>query len=185
MHSFSARPTHAPRVFHELTKERLPAAQTLVQFGDGEKVVAVLDARMHEEHPNLVFVTASGTVKRTAMSEFAEASGRQNGLVAMKLAPEDRVVSVFSGWDDYELLLVTANGQRIRFGEGEGRPGGRAAGGMRGHRLQDAEPWTGAATGGTSGTGRELRCRGAGAGGSGGAGARRTSGSWIGWGRCG
>ena len=44
---------------HELPKEKLTAAQNLFQFGDGEKVVAVLDARMHEEHPNLVFVTAA------------------------------------------------------------------------------------------------------------------------------
>jgi len=121
---------------HELPKEKLTAAQNLFQFGDGEKVVAVLDARLHEEHPNLVFVTASGTVKRTALSEFAEASGRQNGIVAMKLADGDRVVSVFPGWDDYELLLVTGNGQGIRFLEDDVRPVGRAAGGIRGIRLK-------------------------------------------------
>jgi DNA gyrase subunit A len=121
---------------HELPKEKLSAAQNLFQFGDGEKVVAVLDARMHDEHPNIVFVAASGTVKRTALSEFADASGRQNGIAAMKLAADDRVVSVFPGWDDYELLLVSANGQGIRFAENEVRPVGRAAGGMRGIRLK-------------------------------------------------
>jgi DNA gyrase subunit A len=121
---------------HELPKEKLTAAQNLFQFGDGEKVVAVLDARLHEEHPNLVFVTASGGVKRTSLSEFAEASGRQNGIVAMKVADDDRVVAVFPGWDDYELLLVTANGQGIRFVEDDVRPMGRAAGGIRGVRLK-------------------------------------------------
>ena len=121
---------------HELPKEKLSAAQNLFQFGDGEKVVAVLDARMHDDHPNLVFVTASGAVKRTALSEFAEASGRQAGIAAMKLAADDRVVAVFPGWDEYELLLVTANGQGIRFAEDEVRPVGRAAGGIRGIRLK-------------------------------------------------
>jgi DNA gyrase subunit A len=121
---------------HELPKEKLTAAQNLFQFGDGETVVAVLDARMHEEHPNLVFVTASGGVKRTALTEFAEASGRQNGIVAMKLAADDRVVAVFPGWDDYELLLVTANGQGIRFVESDVRPVGRSAGAIRGIRLK-------------------------------------------------
>ena len=67
-------------------------------------------------------------MKRTALSEFAEASGRQNGIVAMKLAADDRVVAVFPGWDEYELLLVTANGQGIRFAEDEVRPVGRAGG---------------------------------------------------------
>ncbi len=121
---------------HELPKEKLSAAQNLFQFGDGEKVVAVLDARMHEEHPNVVFVTATGGVKRTALSEFAEASGRQNGIVAMKLAAEERVVAVFPGWDDYELLIVTANGQAIRFAEDDVRPVGRSAGGVRGIRVK-------------------------------------------------
>jgi DNA gyrase subunit A len=121
---------------HELPKEKLSAAQNLFQFGDGEKVVAVLDARLHEDHPNLVFVTAGGVVKRTALSEFVEASGRQNGIVAMKLAGDDRVVAVFPGWDDYELLLVTAGGQGIRFIEDDVRPVGRAAGGIRGIRLK-------------------------------------------------
>ncbi len=121
---------------HELPKEKLSAAQNLFQFGDGEQVVAVLDARLHEDHPNLVFVTSTGGVKRTALSEFTEASGRQNGIVAMKLAADERVVAVFPGWDDYELLLLSANGQGIRFAEGDVRPVGRSAGGIRGIRLK-------------------------------------------------
>ncbi len=123
-------------IVHELPKERLTAAQNLFQFGDGEKVVAVVDARLHEEHPNLVFVTASGAVKRTSLGEFAEASGRQNGIVAMKVTAGDRIVAVFPGWDEYELLLVTANGQGIRFPEDDVRPVGRSAGGIRGIRVK-------------------------------------------------
>ena len=133
---FSDRGRAYRAAVHELPKERLTAAQNLFQFGDGEKVVAVLDARLHEEHPNLVFVTGSGAVKRTSLSEFAEASGRQNGIVAMKLAAGDTVVAVFPGWDDYELLLITANGQGIRFVEADVRPVGRSAGGIRGIRLK-------------------------------------------------
>ena len=121
---------------HELPKERLTAAQNLFQFGDGEKLVAIVDARLTEAHPNIVFVTASGGVKRTSLAEFAEASGRKDGIVAMKLAADDRIVSVFPGWDDYELFLVTANGQGIRFAEEEVRPVGRSAGAIRGIKLK-------------------------------------------------
>ena len=121
---------------HDLPKDRLTAAQNLFNLGDGERVIAVLDARMHEEHPNIVFVTASGGVKRSALSEFAEASGRKDGIVAMKLAADDSVVSVFPGWDDFELLLVTAAGQGIRFAEADVRPVGRSAGSMRGIKLK-------------------------------------------------
>jgi DNA gyrase subunit A len=129
---------------HALPKEKLTAAQNLFQFGDGEKVVAVLDDRLREEHPNIVFVTANGAVKRTALSEFADASGRQAGIVAMKVAPDDRIVSVFPGWDEFELLLVTAAGQGIRFAEEEVRPTGRAAGGMRGIKLKGDDKVIGA-----------------------------------------
>ena len=104
------------------------AAQNLFQFGDGERVIAVIDARLHEEHPNLVFVTQQGGVKRTSLAEFADASGRRDGIVAMKLGEGDKVVSVFPGWDEFEVLLVTAAGQGIRFCEEEVRPVGRSAG---------------------------------------------------------
>ena len=122
---------------HELPKERLTAAQNLFQFGDGEKVVAVARrAACTRSTRTSCSSPRSGGVKRTALAEFAEASGRQDGIVAMKLADDDRVVSVFPGWDDYELLLVTADGQGIRFAEDDVRPVGRSAGSMRGIRLK-------------------------------------------------
>jgi DNA gyrase subunit A len=121
---------------HELPKERLTAAQNLFTLADGERVIATLDARQVPKHPNVVFVTAKGGVKRSPLAEFAEASGRKDGIVAMKLADDDAVVSVFPGWDEYELLLVTAGGQGIRFAESEVRPVGRSAGSMRGIKLK-------------------------------------------------
>jgi DNA gyrase subunit A len=133
---FSDRGRAYRAVVHELPRERLTAAQNLFQLGDGERIVAVVDPRIQEEHPNLVFLTAAGTVKRTALTEFAEASGRQNGIVAMKVAPDDAVVAVFPGWEEYEILVVTAGGAGIRFPEAEVRPVGRSAGGIRAIRLR-------------------------------------------------
>jgi DNA gyrase subunit A len=129
---------------HDLPRERATAAQNLFQFGDGEQVVATLDARTHEEHDHVVFVTAGGAVKRTPLEEFVEASGRRDGIVAMKLAGDDRVVAVFPGWDDYELLLVTASGVGIRFPEAQVRPTGRSAGGVRGVKLRAGDEVVGA-----------------------------------------
>jgi DNA gyrase subunit A len=129
---------------HDLPKDRLTAAQNLFQFGDGERLVAAVDARLHDDHPNLVFVTANGGVKRTALTEFADASGRKDGIVAMKLAVGDRIVAVFPGWEEYELLLVTAQGQGIRFLEEEVRPVGRSAGAIRGIRLKAGDEVVGA-----------------------------------------
>ena len=58
----------------------------------------------------------------------------------MKLADDDAVVSVFPGWDDFELLLVTAGGQGIRFAEDEVRPVGRSAGEHPRHQAEGRRP---------------------------------------------
>ena len=129
---------------HDLPKQRLTAIPNLFTFSDGERVIAVLDAGIVGEHDNVVFVTALGTVKRTPIEEFTEASGRRDGLVAMKLAPNDRVVSVHAGWDDFETLVVTRDGQAIRFAESEVRPVGRSAGGIRAIKLRGDDVVVGA-----------------------------------------
>jgi DNA gyrase subunit A len=121
---------------HDLPKNRLTAAPNLFQLGDGEQIVAVVDANLNREHEFLVFVTATGGVKRTELSEFVDAGARRDGIVAMKLAAGDRVVSVFPGWEDFEIFIATRDGQGIRFAESDVRPVGRAAGGIRGMRLR-------------------------------------------------
>ena len=67
---------------------------------------------MHDEHPNLVFVTARRRSSGASLIGVRrERRAGSDGIVAMKLAADDRVVSVFPGWDDFELLLVTAAGR--------------------------------------------------------------------------
>jgi DNA gyrase subunit A len=121
---------------HDVPKARLTAAPNLFQMGDSEQIVAVIDANVASEHEHVVFVTAQGGVKRTELSEFVDAGSRRDGIVAMKLTGDDRVVAVFPGWDDFETLVVTREGQGIRFAEAEVRAVGRAAGGIRAIRLR-------------------------------------------------
>lgn len=121
---------------HDLPKPRLTAIPNLFQFSDGEKVVAAIDAASATEHENVVFVTEQGSIKRCALSEFVEASNRRDGIVAMKLAPNDKVVAVYPSWEDFESFVVTRDGQGIRFAEAEVRPVGRSAGGMRAIKLR-------------------------------------------------
>ena len=73
----------------------------------------------------------------------------------MKLAADDRIVAVFPGWEDYELLLVTAQGQGIRFLEEEVRPVGRSAGAIRGIRLKAGDDVVGALRGRARGDRRD------------------------------
>jgi DNA gyrase subunit A len=121
---------------HDLPIDKLTAPQTMFQFGDGEQVVAVLPTDWSDDFQHLVFVTEQGGVKRVPFAEYADVAVRRDGVVAIKLGAGDRVVSVYPGWDEYEALLVTAEGQAIRFLESEIRVVGRSAGTIRGIRLR-------------------------------------------------
>ncbi len=81
----------------------------------------------------IFFTTRSGTVKKTALSDFANV--RRGGIIAIKIAPGDTLIEsrFTTGHDD--VVLVTAEGMSIRFHEDGVRTMGRAAAGVRGIRL--------------------------------------------------
>jgi len=83
----------------------------------------------------LLMATRGGVVKKTALSEFA--SIRRNGLIAMGLRNRDELISagVVAGED--EVILVSRNGQAIRFKVENLRTASRTSGGVRGIRLVD------------------------------------------------
>ena len=85
----------------------------------------------------LVMTTKDGIIKKTAIEDFANV--RRSGLIAIKLGKDDflRWVKPSSGRD--EIIMVTANGQSVRFKETDARPMGRAASGVRGLRLKKGD----------------------------------------------
>ena len=82
----------------------------------------------------LMFVTASGTVRRNRMSDFD--SIRSNGKIAMKLDDGDSLVSVLPCTEDQDVFLATYRGRAIRFPVPEIRIfAGRNSTGVRGITL--------------------------------------------------
>ncbi len=96
----------------------------------------------------LVMITRNGIIKKTAIEDFANV--RRSGLIAIKLKREkggkggDELtwVKLTSGRD--ELILVTHNGQSIRFAESDVRDMGRAASGVNGIKLKNGDKIAGA-----------------------------------------
>jgi DNA gyrase subunit A len=82
---------------------------------------------------HVITVSAGGQVKRTAMSEFAEA--RQRTLQTAGVKGGDRIVGVVVGRDDDHLLLASDAGLVTRFPVSEVRPMGRTAAGVGGMNL--------------------------------------------------
>jgi DNA gyrase subunit A len=134
--------TNRGRVFSIKTHE-LPEASrqakglpviNLFSINTDETVTAALCVPSFEDSEYLVMATKMGEVKRTSLSDFS--SVRRNGLIAMDLEPGDelRFVRMTNGHD--ELVMVTEQGQAIRFSEEEIRISSRTSGGVRGIRLE-------------------------------------------------
>ncbi|MFP3897737.1 MAG: DNA gyrase subunit A [Dehalococcoidia bacterium] len=83
----------------------------------------------------LLMATRGGAIKKTPLSEFA--SIRRNGLIAMGLRNGDELVAAAVVADEDEVILVSRNGQAIRFKVGTLRTASRTSGGVRGIRLID------------------------------------------------
>ncbi|MHB8806960.1 MAG: DNA gyrase subunit A, partial [Anaerolineaceae bacterium] len=112
----------------------------VIAMEQGERITAAVAVPDFETAGYLTFATIQGYMKRVELKEFA--SVRTSGLIAITLGEKDelRWVSMTSGKD--ELMLVTANGQALRFKEEEIRPMGRTARGVIGIRFKDGDKLT-------------------------------------------
>jgi len=91
---------------------------------------------------SLLMVTREGTVKKTAADSFHDV--RQSGLIAIKLNGQDKLISAHFLHKDDDMVLVTRNGQAIRFKESDAREMGRTAAGVRGIKLNKDDQVIGA-----------------------------------------
>ena len=84
--------------------------------------------------PTIAMCTRMGKIKRVDLGAFANI--RSSGLICMTLADGDELSYVRLTPGDGELMLVTAQGQALRFSEKLVRCMGRAAGGVRAMRFK-------------------------------------------------
>ena len=99
-----------------------------------EKVTAAMAVGDFSSHSFCMMMTARGKIKRVTMEEFA--SVRPSGLIAMSLEEGDQLgwARLTSGKD--EIIIVTENGQALRFSETKVRSMGRQAAGVQGIKLK-------------------------------------------------
>ncbi|MBI5351167.1 MAG: DNA gyrase subunit A [Chloroflexi bacterium] len=99
-----------------------------------EKVTAAMAVGEFSSNSFCMMMTARGKVKRVVMEEFA--SVRPSGLIAMSLEEGDQLgwARLTSGKD--EIIIVTENGQALRFSETKVRSMGRQAAGVQGIKLK-------------------------------------------------
>ena len=81
----------------------------------------------------VIFCTKNGVIKKTCLSEYSRP--RANGVNAITIREDDRVVSVCLTNGENEIILANRNGRAIRFSEDAVRTMGRTATGVRGMIL--------------------------------------------------
>ncbi|OGM01193.1 DNA gyrase subunit A [Candidatus Uhrbacteria bacterium RIFOXYC2_FULL_47_19] len=110
------------------------AMVNFLQLAPNEKVSTVLSSEVFSGYKYLLMATSRGTVKKTDISEFANI--RSNGLIAIKLNDSDTLKWVRTTNGEEDVMMVTRNGQSIRFSEKNIRPMGRVAAGVRGIKFK-------------------------------------------------
>ncbi|MFP1751279.1 DNA topoisomerase (ATP-hydrolyzing) subunit A [Lonsdalea quercina] len=107
----------------------------LLPLEPNERITAILPVREYEEGLNIFMATASGTVKKTALTEFSRP--RSAGIIAVNLNEGDELIGVDLTDGSNEVMLFSASGKVVRFSEQAVRAMGRTATGVRGINLQD------------------------------------------------
>jgi len=115
---------------------------SVLNLAPDEYITAILPVSSFEyEDAYFVMATRNGRIKRVHLHEFEAV--RPSGLIAMSLHDDDSV-----GWVKYtngnqDIILVTEQGQSIRFAENDVRVMGRSAGGVNAIKLASNDLVTG------------------------------------------
>ncbi|KTD16147.1 DNA gyrase, subunit A, type II topoisomerase [Legionella jordanis] len=102
-----------------------------------ESINAMLPVREFTEGYFVFMATKAGTVKKVPLEAFSRP--RSNGIIAVDLDNDDRLVGVDITDGTKDIMLFTDAGKVIRFDENLVRPMGRTARGVRGIRLQEGQ----------------------------------------------
>src|SRR5207253_1462904 len=102
-----------------------------------ERITAVVSVPKGVSRDFMIVATRKGEIKKTSMEEFEVV--RRGGLIAMNLEDDDELIGAKLAQANDEVLLITAQGQSIRFNVSDLRDASRVSGGVRGMRLSDGD----------------------------------------------
>ena len=99
----------------------------------GEKITVVLPVKHFDDDHFVFMATALGTVKKTPLGSFSRPMKR--GIIAVSLDEGDHLIGAAITDGQHDVMLFSDAGKAVRFDEGDVRPMGREARGVRGMAL--------------------------------------------------
>ena len=109
------------------------ALVNLIPLEGDEEVTAVIPLREFSGDQYLFMATRKGIVKKGVLSDYD--SVRRDGIIALRLRPQDELIGVRLTGGECDIALVTRNGKALCFNEDDVRAMGRSAAGVIGIRL--------------------------------------------------
>ncbi|MFU0827985.1 MAG: DNA gyrase subunit A [Lachnoclostridium sp.] len=109
------------------------AIVNLLQLMPEERITAVIPLKEYQNNKYLFMATKKGIVKKTPIKEYENI--RKTGLQAINLREDDELIEVKVTNNKKDIILVTKNGQCIRFNEQDVRVTGRTSMGVIGMNL--------------------------------------------------
>ena len=107
----------------------------LLQIDKDERISSVIKISANDDKKYLLFVTKSGIIKKTILTQFENI--RQNGKIAITLKENDELIAVKKTSGEDMVLIGSSEGRMVKFTEDEIRDMGRTASGVKGIDLEN------------------------------------------------
>ena len=116
------------------------AIQNVIQIEPDDKVRAYINVKKlndpeYVDSNYIIMCTKNGTIKKTKLEAYSRP--RQNGVNAIVIREDDRLVDVALTSGQAEVMIAARKGKAIRFNESTVRPIGRVSAGVRGITVED------------------------------------------------
>ncbi len=113
------------------------ALHNILPLASEERITAAVPVPSFADAEFCTMVTRNGKTKRVALSQFEAV--RPSGLVAIKLASDDVLGWVHLTVEEQHIIIITEQGQALRFNSNLVRSMGRAAAGVKAINLRKGD----------------------------------------------
>lgn len=114
-------------------QSRGTAIINILKLESGERITEMMTLSELNEDSQIVLQTKDGTIKKTEAENFTNI--RKNGIIAISLKDDDKLISVRQIDKEEELIISTKKGMTIQFNSKDLRSMGRIAQGVRAIKL--------------------------------------------------